>query len=199
MTGVDIWQYTSSGNVPGLTGNNGMVDINYCYRDFVKEITDKNNIAGQESGSISTALPNITQAVSGGNKVIKDGQIHLNNFTGLDISADGVRGIETIKGGIMVLQTALNMDYHTGLNIDGIWGPKSDKALDNHYVCRGECQYMVTAVEILLMLKGYNPNGVECPGSFGSELESAVRQYQNDHGLTVDGIAGRNTFKSLIV
>ena len=199
VTGVDIWQYTSSGNVPGLTGNNGMVDINYCYRDFVKEITDKNNIAGQESGSISTALPNITQAVSGGNKVIKDGQIHLNNFTGLDISADGVRGIETIKGGIMVLQTALNMDYHTGLNIDGIWGPKSDKALDNHYVCRGECQYMVTAVEILLMLKGYNPNGVECPGSFGSELESAVRQYQNDHGLTVDGIAGRNTFKSLIV
>ena len=99
----------------------------------------------------------------------------------------------------MVLQTALNMDYHTGLNIDGIWGPKSDKALDHHYVCRGECQYMVTAVEILLMLKGYNPNGVECPGSFGSELESAVRQYQNDHGLTVDGIAGRNTFKSLIV
>lgn len=31
---VDIWQYTSSGSVPGLTGNGGRVDVNYCYRDF---------------------------------------------------------------------------------------------------------------------------------------------------------------------
>lgn len=31
---VDIWQYTSSGSVPGLTGNGGKVDVNHCYRDF---------------------------------------------------------------------------------------------------------------------------------------------------------------------
>lgn len=90
------------------------------------------------------------------------------------------------------------MDYRAGLDIDGIWGPATDRALGNHYVCLKECQYMVTALEILLMLKGYNPQGVECPGSFGSGLEAAVRQYQKDHGLTVDGIAGRNTFMSLI-
>ena len=98
----------------------------------------------------------------------------------------------------MVLQTGLNMDYRAGLDIDGIWGPASERALGSHYVCKGERQYMVTALEILLMLQGYNPNGVECPGSFGAGLEAAVRQYQRDHGLTVDGIAGRNTFKSLI-
>ena len=57
---------------------------------------------------------------------------------------------------------------------------------------------MVTAVEILLMLRGYNPNGVECPGIFGSGLEAAVRQYQKDAGLKVDGIAGKNTIKSLM-
>ena len=98
----------------------------------------------------------------------------------------------------MVLQTAINMDYRAGLVVDGIWGPATDRALGSHYVCLKECQYMVTALEILLMLKGYNPQGVECPGSFGSGLEAAVRQYQKDHGLTVDGIAGRNTFMSLI-
>ena len=98
----------------------------------------------------------------------------------------------------MVLQVAINQDYRAGLTVDGIWGPASDRALDSHYICRNECQYMVTALEILLMLKGYNPNGVECPGSFGAGLEAAVRQHQRDHGLTVDGIAGRNTFMRLL-
>lgn len=31
----DIWQYSSKGTVPGIEGN---VDMNYCYRDFPKEI-----------------------------------------------------------------------------------------------------------------------------------------------------------------
>ena len=48
------------------------------------------------------------------------------------------------------------------------------KALKGHTVRKGESQYMVTALQILLMLKGYNPNGVESPGSFGSGCESAL-------------------------
>ena len=137
-------------------------------------------------------------ATTGGNAVIRDGQIHCNNFTGAGIPVDGYDGPKTRKGAVMVLQTALNMDYRAGLVVDGIWGSATERALGSHFVCKGECQYMVTALEILLMLKGYNPQGVECPGSFGSGLEAAVRQYQKDHGLTVDGIAGRNTFMSLI-
>lgn len=34
-TNLDIWQYTSKGNVPGINGN---VDMNECYRDFPAEI-----------------------------------------------------------------------------------------------------------------------------------------------------------------
>lgn len=177
---VDIWQYTSSGSVPGISGR---VDVNHCYRDFV-------------GGSVPVAKPD--KPATGGNTVIRDGQIHLNNFTGAGIDVDGLYGPDTKKGGIMVLQTAINMDYRASLVVDGIWGPATDRALGSHYVCLKECQYMVTALEILLMLKGYNPQGVECPGSFGAGLEAAVRQYQRDHGLTVDGIAGRNTFMSLV-
>lgn len=153
-------------------------------------------VAGQ--ASTPTPKPDGKPATSGSNAVIRDGQIHCNNFTGAGIPVDGYDGPKTRKGAVMVLQTGINMDYRAGLNIDGIWGPASERALGSHYVCRGECQYMVTALEILLMLKGYNPQGVECPGSFGSGLETAVRQYQRDHGLTVDGIAGRNTFMSLV-
>lgn len=48
------------------------------------------------------------------------------------------------------------------------------------------------------MCRGYDPNGVECPGKFGDGLEKAVKQFQEDRGLTVDGIAGRNTILKLI-
>ena len=33
----DIWQYTSTGKVSGVTGNNGNVDMNICYKDFGKK------------------------------------------------------------------------------------------------------------------------------------------------------------------
>lgn len=157
---------------------------------------------GTSSGSyapVPNPKPDTSKpATTGGNAVIRDGQIHCNNFTGAGIPVDGYDGPKTRKGAVMVLQTALNMDYRAGLTVDGILGAMTLQALGSHYVCIKECQYMVTALEILLMLKGYNPNGVESPGSFGSGLETAVRQYQKDHGLTVDGIAGRNTFKSLV-
>ncbi|MFQ7610042.1 GH25 family lysozyme [Blautia marasmi] len=176
---VDIWQYTSSGSVPGISGK---VDLNYCYKDYVGDETPVDN----------------KQEKSIGNSVIRDGQIHCNNFTSAGIPVDGYDGPKTRKGAVMVLQTGLNMDYDAGLDVDGILGALTLQALGNHYVCIGECQYMATALEILLMLKGYN-TPVECPGSFGAGLDAAVRAYQDDHGLTVDGIAGRETFMSLVV
>ena len=48
-------------------------------------------------------------------------------------------------------------------------------------------------------LAGNEPAGGRVPGSFGNELEAAVLQYQRDHVLTADGIARRNTFKSLML
>lgn len=132
------------------------------------------------------------------NAIVKDGQVHARNFAVPGLNADGIRGANTIKAGIKVLQQAMNLDYHAGLVVDGIWGARSERALGRHTVRRGEKQYMVTALQDLLMLKGYNPGGLENPGIFGAGTEAAVRKYQADHGLTVDGIAGYNTFKSLI-
>lgn len=139
-----------------------------------------------------------TPSAPSGSEVVKAGQMHANNFVGAGLEPDGIRGELTKKAGIMVLQQGMNLDYKSGLEVDGIWGTKSKAALADHFVKYGETQYMVTACEILLMLKGVNPNGVECPGEFGSGLEAAVREYQSKNGLKVDGICGRETFKSLI-
>lgn len=142
----------------------------------------------------SNAKPN----TSSGSELVKAGQIHANNFCGAGLVVDGIRGTNTKRAGIMAIQNAMNLDYNAGLDVDGEWGPKSKAALGSHYVKKGETQYLVTAIEINLYLNKYNPNGVESPGEAGSGFDTAVRQYQKDHGLTVDGIAGYNTIKSLI-
>lgn len=152
----------------------------------------------RETWSGSGAAAGSGTASGSGSVTVRDGQIHANNFCGAGIVPDGIRGSRTKKAGIKVLQYAMNLDYRAGLAVDGIWGTKSRQALGNHYVRRGEKQYLVTAAEILLMLKNYAVNGVESPGIFGSGLEQAVKSYQRAGGLSVDGIAGPATFLSLI-
>ena len=132
------------------------------------------------------------------NSIVALGQQHSINFTGVAITVDGIRGTNTKKNGIRCVQHAMNLDYGCNLKEDGKFGVKSNSAFGSHYVKKGETQYMVTALEILLMLRGYDPHGVECPGEFGSGLEAAVYQYQIDNGLKADKKAGIKTFKSLM-
>lgn len=145
-----------------------------------------------------TAASATPAATSSKKNIIKAGQMHANNFTGAGLVVDGIRGTLTKKAGIMAVQTALNLDFKAGLVVDGEWGPKSDTALKKRSVRLGSTRYLVTAVEILLMLKGYSPNGVECPGQFGSGCAAATGRYQTDHSLKADKIAGYDTIKSLI-
>lgn len=155
---------------------------------------NKGDIRGK--GDLTNNKPSTPSKPS--NSIIAQGQVHAKNFAVPGLISDGIVGIETQKAKIKVLQQAMNLDYKSGLSVDGIWKAKSEAALGKHTVRRGETQYMVTALEILLMLNGYDPKGVENPGIFGSGLEATVRKYQADKGLSEDGIAGYNTFKKLI-
>lgn len=110
--------------------------------------------------------------------VVACGQAEAKNFTGCSIEVDGVYGPETKKMKTRVLQKAMNKDYNAGLAVDGEWGPKTEAALGNHYIKRGERQYMVTAMEIIALIHGNNPNGVEYPGVYGAGLAAA---YNTDY------------------
>lgn len=105
---------------------------------------------------------------------VKRGQRESINFTGVNIAVDGEYGPETKRNKIRVLQHAMNKDYGAGLVEDGLWGPKSDGALGNHYICRGETQYMVTAMEICAYMGGNDPRGVEYPGTYGPGLAAVM-------------------------
>lgn len=132
-----------------------------------------------------------------GNVYIRQGQTAANKFVGAGLTITGVRDAATKKAGIKVLQKAMNLDYGSGLAVDGVWGPTTEAALGNHYVKSGETQYMVTACQILLLIRGFNPNGVEYPGTFGSGCLAAVKKFQTNMKLPVTGICNAATFIKL--
>lgn len=61
--------------------------------------------------------------------------------------------------------------------------------------CRGE---EVKALQILLMGRGYSVGVDGADGDFGANTKAAVKAYQRDMGLGVDGIAGKDTISALL-
>lgn len=174
---------------PATSARNGW----HPWEDFAGDVKVFYVIERKDTGGTTPDKP-----TTGGNPIVKAGQIHANNFADCRLAVDGIPGPFTNKAKVKVLQVALNLDYDAGLEVDGIAGAKTKAALKGHFVCLGETQYMVTALEILLMLNGYNPGGVECPGVFGKVLDVTLERYQDNEDLKVDKIAGYNTFMSLI-
>lgn len=97
------------------------------------------------------------------------------------------------------LQTALNNSYDCGLAVDGIVGPATNEHLRRHPVGVGNSNELVRWVQDRLVNhKGYSVGNYGIDGIFGSDTQRAVRDFQRDNNLTVDGIAGINTNSILI-
>lgn len=161
---------------------------------FTGKGIDFSNISSAPSSPTSTLSK---PTVSTGNQLIKDAQTHLNNFINARLVCDGIYGTATKKAFIKALQLSLNKDMKLNLSVDGILGTNTKKALKSVILKNKSKGYIVTILEIGMLLNNINPNGVECPGIMGHGLVSAVKQYQKNKGLVQDGIVGINTWKSL--
>ena len=64
---------------------------------------------------------------------------------------------------------------------------------------KGDKGQAVTEMQTLLMKLGYDLGSYGVDGDFGKDTEAAVRRFQRDHGLTVDGICGPATQAALKV
>ncbi len=60
---------------------------------------------------------------------------------------------------------------------------------------RGSKGWAVKRLQQELVARGYDPKGVD--GSFGAGCEAAVKQFQKDNGLTVDGKVGQGSLSVL--
>lgn len=96
------------------------------------------------------------------------------------------------------LQRALNKDYNCGLNIDGIIGPLTTKAVNNNMVRNFTVGEFAKWVQERLIAKGYSLNEFGVDGRYGNESEKKVKEFQANCGIDVDGIVGINTVNRLI-
>ncbi|MEY8751025.1 C40 family peptidase [Alkalicoccobacillus gibsonii] len=69
------------------------------------------------------------------------------------------------------------------------------QAVSSSTLRQGQTGQAVKDLQAKLVNHGYNTNGVD--GIFGAGTEAAVRSFQADKGLSVDGLAGRQTISAL--
>ena len=82
-----------------------------------------------------------------------------------------------------------------GLTADGIVGPKTWARLDPPTVEKGSKGDAVRMLQQILTDFGYSPGAVD--GDFGTKTEKAVKDFQTDFGLVVDGIVGPKSWAAL--
>lgn len=96
-------------------------------------------------------------------------------------------------GWVARLQTELNNQFHKGLNVDGLRGPKTLDACVT--VKRGARGNITKLIQERLNSVGFN---ISVDGIFGGGTENAVKVFQRNRGLSQDGIVGRNTWEWLL-
>lgn len=136
------------------------------------------------------------QSSKGGSEIVKVGQLRSNYYADHNIAVDGYFGKNTQQNVNRCFQKAMNLDYGKKLSVDGIVGEKTLEALGNHYVKKGERQELARAVQIALYCYGYDAKWTD--GIFGDKTKECVQNFQRDHGLNADGIAGKNTIKKMM-
>ena len=121
----------------------------------------------------------------------RDGIKTVQDWLGVDV--DGVYGNQTKTALIKELQTVLNEQYGSNLAVDGIFGNQTASAIRN--IKKGSQGNYVKILQGFLICKGYNTGGLD--GDFGAKTDNALRAFQSDNGLYVDGVAGKATFEEL--
>lgn len=149
--------------------------------------------------SNSTSSTTTTTTDSTSVKRIKMAQTELNKFCNAKLTVNGKLDSATKKALIKALQTALNKSYKAGLSVDGSYGNLSKAAVKKvPNIKKGASSYIVTFVQIAMLANGYDPNGVEYPGSYGNGLLSAVKAYKTNKKMTVNGTINKTLIEKLI-
>ena len=110
-----------------------------------------------------------------------------------------VQSTDDKKEVIKKLQHAYNVSYKTNLVEDGVKGAKTEAVMKQYYLKNFTQNELVKWVQDRLVNhKHYNLGNSGIDGKYGKDTENAVKQFQKDNGLTVDGKAGYHTISILI-
>lgn len=134
-----------------------------------------------------------TTSTTSGDETIKYIQNKLNARYNASLNVDGIFGPLTKKAMVKWLQIELNTQCGARLNIDGIFGSLTKSACPN--VKQGMKGNITWLIQARLYTLGFNTNGVD--GIYGSGTKNAVAKYQSSVNIASDGICGKNTFEKL--
>ena len=124
---------------------------------------------------------------------VKEVQNWANSNYRSGLVVDGIYGSATKKALVKILQTEINKMYNAKLVVDGIWGAKTRAACPA--LRMGAENNIVKVLQALLVCNGFQAAYVD--GEYGSGTYNSVKSYQQKKMLSVDGIAGKNTFTKL--
>lgn len=101
---------------------------------------------------------------------------------------------------VKALQTALNSSYGLSLAVDGSFGPKTQAAVDEHYLYYNPVRILLRNAHVSWLQTELNKHGAKLTvdGLFGKNTQKAVKNFQKKYGLEVDGYAGVKTHWKLI-
>lgn len=134
-----------------------------------------------------------TTSTTSGDETIKYIQNKLNARYNASLNVDGIFGPLTKKAMVKGLQIELNTQCGARLNIDGIFGSLTKSACPN--VKQGMKGNITWLIQARLYTLGFNTNGVD--GIYGSGTKNAVAKYQSSVNISSDGLCGKNTFEKL--
>lgn len=169
-------------------------DYLYNKHSYIAEQVNKKlgtSVSNPTSSSTSVSTSVSTNKID----TVKEVQKWANTNYKSGLVVDGVYGKNTKKALVKILQTELNQTYKSKLVIDGIWGNKTKAACPT--LKKDSKNDIVGVLQALLICNGYKD--VYLDNHYGSITTTAVKSYQRKVGLSVDGIAGKNTFAKLCI
>ncbi len=175
--------YTVEGNTSGTTGlvaNGGKV----AQKEYYKT---SGYIYGYARPDYNED-PGPTPPEPSGDDTIREIQEWVNTY-GANIAVDGFFGPQTQWGLTSVYQIEINYKYKGNLDVDGIFGENTKE--ETPILRKGSRGDIVKAIQSMAYCRGYDCNGID--GIYGDGTEYAIKVFQGNNDLNVDGVYGPET------
>ncbi|WP_054634868.1 peptidoglycan-binding protein [Thalassobacillus sp. C254] len=122
----------------------------------------------------------------------------------LDLGYDlGTYGADGIYGPV-TREAVRSFQQDAGITVDGIAGPETYRAMEEvsggwsgQILQEGSRGPLVRDLQQRLLDLGYDLGSYGADGIYGPVTREAVRSFQQDAGITVDGIAGPETYRAM--
>ena len=154
--------------------------IEVCFVDTQSDVNKYRSIGAEKiADAIVKGLVGESIKVNNASQPVQKQSQPQSNNNGLVYSA-------TVRD----FQRQFNETYGNVLQVDGLWGENTEKALHKVLIKQGMSNSLVGFIQCRV--------GAEVDYDFGSNTKAKVMEYQHNHNLSADGIVGFNTIKCIL-